>query len=124
MMAAAEGDGELVANLEAKPAGLRETKMVGVAGLASADKTALVGHEAQMGLVPQALCLRNRQHALVDAGMDLLMRWRLVNSSGRKIRFPWSREADQTVLKRRPDRIAIRRGQAVCLWPCLQRPGT
>ena len=58
MMAAAEGNRELVADLEAEPAGLRETQMVGVAGLASADEAALLGHEPQMGLVPQALCLR------------------------------------------------------------------
>ena len=55
MMAAAEGDRELVADLEAEPAGLRETQMVGVAGLASADEAALLGHEPQMGVIRPAI---------------------------------------------------------------------
>ncbi len=54
MMSAAERDREFVANLEAKPAGLRETEMVGVAGLASANQAAVSAHKPQMVLVPQA----------------------------------------------------------------------
>ena len=52
MMPAAEWDRELVADLETEPAGLRETQMMGIAGLASADEAGLFGHEPQMGLVP------------------------------------------------------------------------
>ena len=46
MVSAAEWHRELVADLEAEPAGLREAQMVGVAGLASADKAALLGHKS------------------------------------------------------------------------------
>ena len=52
MMRATQRHGELVADLEAETAGLREPQMVRVAGLAAADEARLLGHEAQVLLVP------------------------------------------------------------------------
>ena len=51
---------------------MRKTQMVGIAGLAAANEAGLFGHEPQMGLVPQPLGLGDCQHALVDAGADLV----------------------------------------------------
>ena len=45
MVSAAQRDGKLVADFEAKTAGLRKPQMMGIAGLASADEARLFGHE-------------------------------------------------------------------------------
>jgi hypothetical protein len=71
MMRATQRHGELVADLEAETAGLREPQMGRVRGLASADEAGLFGHKAQVLLVPEAFCLRQRQDTLVDAGMSV-----------------------------------------------------
>ena len=67
MMPAAEWDRELVADLAAKCAGLRETEVVGVRGLAAAHETRLLGDIAKV--LPIAIAPRGRdcEHALVDA---------------------------------------------------------
>ena len=51
MMRATQRHGELVADLEAEPAGLREPQMVGVRGLTAAEEARLLGHKAQVLLV-------------------------------------------------------------------------
>ena len=51
MMRATQRHRELVADLEAEPAGLCEPQMVRVAGLAAADEAGLFGHKAQVLLV-------------------------------------------------------------------------
>jgi len=53
MMRPAQRDGKLVADLLPKSALLGKAQMVRVAGLSAADKAGLVGHKAQVLLVPQ-----------------------------------------------------------------------
>jgi hypothetical protein len=51
MMAVAERDGDLIADLHADRARLRKAQMMRVGCLTAADKTRLRGNEFQMGLV-------------------------------------------------------------------------
>ena len=74
MVCPAQRDREFLADLEAETAGLREPQMVGVAGLAPANEARLFGDEPQVGLVTQATRHGDCQHALIDAGADLLVR--------------------------------------------------
>src|SRR5262249_60490086 len=67
MMPAAEWNRELIADLAAKRAGLGESKMVWIGGLAAAQQTRLLGDVAQVLPVAIAMWLRDREHALVDA---------------------------------------------------------
>jgi hypothetical protein len=53
VMRPAERDREFIAGLLSKSARLRKAQMVRVAGLSAADKAGLVGHKAQVLLVPQ-----------------------------------------------------------------------
>ncbi len=66
VMSAAERHGELIADLDAETAGLREAKMVGIAGLPSADQARLLGDKSQVGFIAQAPQLRNGEQAFVD----------------------------------------------------------
>jgi len=85
MVCPAQRDGELVADLETETAGLRKPQMMGIAGLAAANEASLFGHEPQMGLVTQATRHGDCQHALVNAGADLLVRCRLVRFGWREV---------------------------------------
>ena len=66
MMSTAERHGELVADLEAETAGLREAQMVGIAGLPGTDQAWLFGDELKVVLIAVAAQLGKGQHALVD----------------------------------------------------------
>jgi len=67
VMAAAEWDRELIAELAAERAGLGEPEVVGVRGLAAAQETGLLGDVAKV--LPVAIAPRgcDREDALVDA---------------------------------------------------------
>ena len=67
MMAAAQRDGELIADLASERAVLREPKMMRIRGLAPTNQTWLFGHEFEVVLVPNPTRLREGEHALVDA---------------------------------------------------------
>jgi len=67
MMPATEGDRELIADLAAERAGLGESEVVGVGGLAAAHETSLLGNIAQMLPVAIATWSGDREDALVDA---------------------------------------------------------
>jgi len=67
MMPATEWDGELIADLAAERARLREPEVMGIRGLAAAHETRLLGDVAQV--LPVAIAARSsdREDALVDA---------------------------------------------------------
>src|SRR5262249_40591074 len=67
MVASAERDSELVTDLAPQRAGLGESKMVRVRGLAAAHEARLLGDIAKV--LPVAIAPRRRdcQHALIDA---------------------------------------------------------
>jgi hypothetical protein len=67
VMPTTERDRELIADLAAECAGLGETEVVGVRGLAAAYETCLLGDIAQVLPVAIATRRRDRQHTLVDA---------------------------------------------------------
>jgi hypothetical protein len=67
MVPTAERDSELVTDLAAQRAGLGESKMVGVRGLAAAHEARLLGDIAKVLSVAIAPRRRNCQHALIDA---------------------------------------------------------
>jgi hypothetical protein len=67
MMPATEWDRELIADLAAERARLRESEVVGVRGVAAANETRLLGHIAKV--LPVAIATRgsDREDAIVDA---------------------------------------------------------
>src|SRR5215813_12951543 len=67
VMPAAEWNRELIADLAPERPGLRKSEVVGVRGLAAADKARLLHHIAKV--LPVAIAPRgsNREDALVDA---------------------------------------------------------
>src|SRR5262249_5727251 len=67
MVPAAERDSDLVTDLAAQRAGLGESKMVGVRGLAAAHEARLLGDIAKVLSVAIAPRSRKGQHALIDA---------------------------------------------------------
>ena len=67
MMAPAQRHGELIADLAAERAMLREAQMMGVCRPAPANQTRLFGHEPDVLLVTKAARLGMGQPALVDA---------------------------------------------------------
>ena len=67
MMASAQRHGELIADLAAEGAVLREAQMMGICGPAPANQTRLFGHEFNVLLVTKAAWLGMGQPALVDA---------------------------------------------------------
>jgi hypothetical protein len=67
MMAPAQRHGELIADLSAERAVLREAQVMGVCGPAAANQTRLFGHEPDVLLVTKAARLGMGQPALVDA---------------------------------------------------------
>src|SRR5262245_53084539 len=69
MVPSAERDSELVAYLAAQRAGLGESEMVGVRGLAAAHEARLFGDIAKVLAVAIAPRRRDCQHALIDAGL-------------------------------------------------------
>jgi hypothetical protein len=66
MVASAERDSELVTDLAAERAGLGESKMVGVRGLAAAHEARLLGDIAKVLAAAIATRGRDREDALVD----------------------------------------------------------
>src|SRR5262249_51644193 len=67
MVPTAERDCELVTDLAAERAGLGESEMVGVRGLAAAHEACLLGDIAKVLPVAMAPRRRDCQHALIDA---------------------------------------------------------
>jgi hypothetical protein len=67
MVHPAERHRKFVTNLAAQRPGLREPKMMGIAGLASTDKAGLRSDELEMRLVAVTSRFADRQHAFVDA---------------------------------------------------------
>jgi hypothetical protein len=67
MMAAAERDGELIADLARERAALGKAQMVGIAGPPAANEARLLGDVSDMVAVAQPARLGKGQHALVDA---------------------------------------------------------
>ena len=67
MMATAERDRELIADLAAKRPALCEAQMVGVAGLPAADQAGLLGHVSDVVAVAQTAGLGKRQYAFIEA---------------------------------------------------------
>ena len=67
MVPSAERDSELVTDLAAQCAGLGESKMVGIRGLAAAHETRLLGDIAKVLPVAITTRGRDREDALVDA---------------------------------------------------------
>src|SRR5262245_31228875 len=89
MVPSAERDSELVTDLAAQRAGLGESKMVGVRGLAAAHETRLLGDIAKV--LPVAIAPRRRdcQHALIDAdsiGAGFIQLVNLVTTSAETFR--------------------------------------
>src|SRR6266508_1059826 len=66
MMPATEWDHKLIADLAAQRAGLGESKMVGVRGLAAAHEARLLGDIAKVLAAAIATRGRDREDALVD----------------------------------------------------------
>src|SRR5262249_26986404 len=67
MMRSTEWHRELIADLAAESARLRESEVMGIRGLAVAYETRLLGDVAQVLPVAIAPRSRDREHALVDA---------------------------------------------------------
>jgi hypothetical protein len=72
MVRPTERDCELVAHLAAQRPGLREPKMMGIAGLSSTDKAGLRSDELEMRLVAVTSRFADRQHAFVDAATGVV----------------------------------------------------
>jgi hypothetical protein len=66
MMPTAERDGELVADLASKRSGLGKAQVMGVTGLATADKTGLLRHMADVVTIADPARLGEWQKTLVD----------------------------------------------------------
>jgi hypothetical protein len=66
MMSSTQGHNEFIANLAAECAALRESQVVGIAGLAAANQTRLLGHMSDMLAVSNPAWLCQGQHALID----------------------------------------------------------
>ena len=66
MVAAAQRNGELIADLAAKGAVLGKAQVMGITGRAVADQARLLGHEPNVLLVANAARLGMGQMALVD----------------------------------------------------------
>src|SRR5262249_50738757 len=79
MVPPAERDSELVTDLAAQRAGLGESEMVGVRGLAAAHEACLLGNIAKVLPVAIAARRRHRQHAFVDAHLISATFIRLAN---------------------------------------------
>jgi hypothetical protein len=67
MVPATEGDRELIADLQAERARLRESEVVRVRGLAATHETRLLGNAAKVFTVAIATRGSDREDALVDA---------------------------------------------------------
>jgi hypothetical protein len=66
VVTATERDGEFIANLAAKRATLRRSKMMGIGGTAAADKARLLGNRFNMLPVANPARRRQGQYGLVD----------------------------------------------------------
>ena len=75
MMAAAQGDRELVADLAAQRPALREAQVMGVAGFTTADQTSLLRHEAHMVAITDASGLGMGKNRFVDGLAAGLPSW-------------------------------------------------
>jgi hypothetical protein len=67
MIPSTQGHGEFIADLSAESPALRESQIMGIAGLATANQTRLLVHMSDEIAFPNRARLRQRQHALVDA---------------------------------------------------------
>ena len=68
VMCSTERYREFIARLAAERAGLDELQVMRIGRFAAAQKARLLGHEAEMRLVPVAAWGAQREHALVDPG--------------------------------------------------------
>ena len=66
VVAAAEGDGELIADFSAERAGLCESQVVSIAGLPAADQARLLGDEPHVLAIADAPRLGEGKYGLVD----------------------------------------------------------
>ena len=66
MVSSTQGDGELIADLSAECPALREAQVMGIAGLATANQTRLLGHMSNVIAVANPARLRQCQHTFVD----------------------------------------------------------
>src|SRR5215472_9458910 len=134
MMPAAKRDYELIADLAAERARLREPKMVRVRGLAAADEARLLGDIAQV--LPVAIAPRrgNREDTLVNASgviifspgsLRLLLR-RLLGGHGTlshgNVVYGGRREARHFLLERVLEDFGIARNELVFGGQCASRP--
>ena len=91
MVSSTQRDSELVADLSAECPALRKAQVVGIAGLAAANQTRLLGHMSDVIAVPNPARLWQRQHTFVDrlrSQFALLLRCRGALSSQRMRNFP------------------------------------
>ena len=66
MVSSTQRHGELIADLSAECPALRKAQVVGIAGLAPANQTRLLGHMSDVIAVANPARLRQRQHTFVD----------------------------------------------------------
>src|SRR5579859_6178302 len=122
VMRPAKRNCEFIADLVSKSAGLCETQVVRVAGLATADEAGLCRHKAQMLFVPQPLGFGQGQHALVDAGRGLVARCRSIRFGWQDVLIRSRFEVSEPCLKSLSDVVPILWRQPVYLWPYAQCP--
>ena len=86
MVPSAQRHGELIADLSAECPTLRKAQVVGIAGLATANQTRLLGHMSDVIAVANPARLWQRQHTFVDHLRSLpvlrLRRRRALSSRG------------------------------------------
>ena len=66
MMTAAEGHGELIADLETQRSRLSKSQMMWIGRLPAADQARLRGDESQMGFVTNSFGFGDGEKALID----------------------------------------------------------
>ena len=66
MMAPAQREGELIADLTAERGTLGKTEVMGIRGSATTNQTRLLAHISNVLAVTNPTRLRQRQHALID----------------------------------------------------------
>ena len=66
VVAATQGDGELVADLTGECSALGKSEMVGIGGSATANETRVLGNKSHMNAVTYPARLRQGRHALID----------------------------------------------------------
>src|ERR1035441_5591845 len=73
MMAAAERNGELIADFQAQGSGLRKAQVMRIGRLTPTDKTGLRRNKPQMAFVTKAFGFCNRQNAFINLAREQIM---------------------------------------------------